>query len=349
MSMTSRERVIKCLNFETPDRMPREIWCLPYAVKKYPEIIKEISGKYPSDFGGAGNVYRKSPRAAGDAYQIGDSVDEWGCRFTNLQYGIIGEVKDPLVDELENWKIVKPPYEILPENASQARDTVNAACAAGDKFVRAGCCPRPWERYQFLRGSENAMMDVMEPERTEFKSLIKTIHDFYLRELEFWVKTDVDAIMFMDDWGSQRQLLIPPRIWREVFKPLYKDYCELARGGGKFVFMHSDGHISEIYDDLIEIGVDALNSQLFCMDMDDLQKRARGRITFWGEIDRQHILPSENPQDGRDAVRTVAKHFYDPRGGIIAQFEFGPGANPETVKAVLEEWNQVEKEHSRLA
>ena len=59
MSMTSRERVIKCLNFETPDRMPREIWCLPYAVKKYPEIIKEISRKYPSDFGGAGNVYRK--------------------------------------------------------------------------------------------------------------------------------------------------------------------------------------------------------------------------------------------------------------------------------------------------
>jgi uroporphyrinogen decarboxylase len=345
MSMTSRERVIKCLNFDTPDRMPREIWCLPYAVKKYPEIIKEISGKYPSDFGDAGNVYRKSPRARGDAYQIGDSIDEWGCSFVNLQYGIIGEVKEPLVDELENWKNAKPPYEILPENAVQARDAVNAACAA-DKFVRATCCPRPWERYQFLRGSENAMMDVMEQERSEFKSLIKTIHDFYLRELEFWVKTDVDAIMFMDDWGSQRQLLIPPRIWREVFKPLYKDYCDLARGSSKFVFMHSDGHISEIYDDLIEIGVDALNSQLFCMDMDDLQKRAKGRITFWGEIDRQHILPSENPQDGRDAVRRVAKHFYDPRGGIIAQFEFGPGANPETVKAVLDEWNQVEKEHS---
>jgi hypothetical protein len=326
--------------------MPREIWCLPYTVKNFPETIKEINEKYPSDFSRASDVYRKSPRVQGDAFQIGDSIDEWGCKFTNLQYGIIGEVKEPLVEELENWKNVKPPYETLPDNAVHARDAVNAACATSDKFIRASCCPRPWERYQFLRGSENSMMDVMEPELPEFKSLIKTIHDFYLQELEFWVKTDVDAIMFMDDWGSQRQLLIPPRIWREVFKPLYKDYCDLARDNGKFVFMHSDGHISEIYEDLIEIGVDALNSQLFCMDMDDLQKLAKGRITFWGEIDRQHVLPSENPQDGRTAVREVAKHFYDPRGGIIVQFEFGPGANSETVKAVLDEWNQFEKKYN---
>jgi hypothetical protein len=122
---------------------------------------------------------------------------------------------------------------------------------------------------------------------------------------------------------------------------LYKDYCDLAKSGGKFVFMHSDGYIADIYEDLIEVGVEALNSQLFCMDIRELGRRYKGRITFWGEIDRQHVLPSADPEAGREAVRTVMRHLYDPRGGLIAQFEFGPGANPETVLAVAKEFNQL--------
>ena len=177
--------------------------------------------------------------------------------------------------------------------------------------------------------------------------LLKAIQDFYLKELEFWVKADVDAIMFMDDWGAQNQLLIPPRIWRDLFKPLYKEYCDLAHSQGKFVFMHSDGCITEIFEDLIEIGVDAINSQLFTMDFAYLAEKAKGKITFWGEIDRQQVLPSKNPQIGREAVRKVASSLYDPTGGIIAQFEFGAGANPETALAIFDEWEKVDQEARR--
>ena len=130
-----------------------------------------------------------------------------------------------------------------------------------------------------------------------------------------------------------------------MFKPLYKEYCDLVHSYGKFIFMHSDGFIHDIYPDLIEVGVDALNSQLFCMDIEFLKETAKGKITFWGEIDRQHVLPSNNPQDGRDAVRKVAEHLYDPAGGIIAQLEFGLGANPDTVIAVFEEWEKIDQEH----
>jgi len=150
----------------------------------------------------------------------------------------------------------------------------------------------------------------------------------------------------MDDWGSQRQLLIPPPLWRQFFKPLYREYCDLAHAHGKFAFMHSDGHIAEVYDDIVEIGVDALNSQLFCMDMADLARRAKGKLTFWGEIDRQHVLPAKDPQVGRAAVREVAKHFYDPAGGVIAQFEFTPGSHPATAIAIFEEWEQVQREQA---
>ncbi|MDZ7265313.1 MAG: methyltransferase [candidate division KSB1 bacterium] len=340
MPQTSRELVYRCLNFEYPERIPRDLWFLPWAVERYPEAVAEINRRFPSDFVTTDYFYPPSPRVKGDPYKIGSYTDEWGCVFVNYQNGVIGEVKEPLIADIRDWRTVQPPYEQLPENIASARKIINDFYASSDKFVFANCCPRPWERYQFLRGSENAMIDVMMPEEGG-RDLLRLIHEFYLKELEFWVQMDVDAIKFMDDWGAQNQLLIPPRIWRELFKPLYKDYCDLAHAHGKFAFMHSDGHITEIYDDLIEIGVDAINSQLFCMDFEELEQKARGKITFWGEIDRQHVLPSPNPEDGREAVRKVAQHFYDPRGGVIAQFEFGAGANPATALVIFDEWEKI--------
>jgi hypothetical protein len=78
------------------------------------------------------------------------------------------------------------------------------------------------------------------------------------------------------------------------------------------------------------------------MDMADLEQRAKGRITFWGEIDRQHVLSSPDPEMGRKAVRKVAHHLYDPRGGVIAQFELTPGSDPATAIAIFEEWDRVQ-------
>ena len=83
------------------------------------------------------------------------------------------------------------------------------------------------------------------------------------------------------------------------------------------------------------------------MNMADLAQRAKGKITFWGEIDRQHVLPSRDPRVGREAVAQVAEHLYDPSGGIIAQFEFGIGANPDTARVIFEEWARWEEEVRR--
>jgi hypothetical protein len=91
--------------------------------------------------------------------------------------------------------------------------------------------------------------------------------------------------------GSQQGLLLHPDIFRKIFKPMYREYVEIARSHGKHVFMHSDGYILDIIPDLIEVGIDALNAQVFCMGLKELGDRFRGRITFWGEIDRQRLEP----------------------------------------------------------
>lgn len=346
MAQTSREIVQRTIQYEYPERLPRDQWVLPWANIHYPEDLKRIQDRFPSDFKMVEYYYPPSPRRKGDEYKIGYYTDEWGCTFKNLQNGIVGEVERPILPDIKDWKTVKPPYELLPENFQTAYDQISRLYEKTDMFVLANICPRPWERYQFIRGTENAMMDIMFPDEGAL-DLIKVVHDFYLKEVELWAKSDVDAIFFMDDWGAQNQLLIRPQIWRELFKPLYREYCEIAKASNKFVFMHSDGYIADIYPDLIEIGVDVLNSQLFCMDLKELEKTAKGKITFWGEIDRQHVLPSKNPQDGRDAVRKVAQHLYHPAGGIIAQCEVGAGTNPDTAWAVFDEWEKVHSENSR--
>jgi hypothetical protein len=342
--MTSRENVWAALRFECPEWIPKQTWALPWAHTHLADTLKEIEERFPADVGFAPVVYNPSSCEQGDCYAVGTYVDDWGCVFENLHEGVIGEVKAPIVAEMDGWRdAVTPPCELLPSDPATARDTVNRACAASDRFMFAGCNPRPWERYQFLRGTENAMMDVMFPEEGA-ADILKAIHEYYLREVEFWVTTDVDAISFMDDWGSQISLLIPPPIWRELFKPMYRDYCDLAHAHGKTAFMHSDGCIQEIYPDLVEVGVDAMNSQLFTMDMAELARIAKGKMTFWGEIDRQHVMSATDPQVGRDAVRKVASHLYDTTGGIIAQFELSPGSHGPTALAVHDEWTKVYEE-----
>jgi uroporphyrinogen decarboxylase len=343
LSSTSRELVKKTLTFQSPERLPRHLWVLPWAENTYPEELKALNRDFPGDFDMCPDVYQPSPRQKGDPFTPGHYTDEWGCVFTNIHEGIIGEVREPQLKDIADWKSVKPPYETLPEDEAAARDKVNRFCAQSDKFVLMPRVARPWERLQFLRGTAESMMDLVTPDEGA-RDLLRVIHEYYMKEMQFWASTDVDALFFMDDWGSQQSLLISPKSWRELFKPLYKDYCDLAKASGKFIFMHSDGNIQQIYPDLVELGVSAVNSQLFTMDMARLEEEAKGKITFWGEIDRQHVLASRDPEVGREAVRKVARHLYDPSGGIIIQFEFGPGVNPAVARAVLEEWERVQAE-----
>ena len=336
--MTSRERVRRCLEFDCPDRVPRDLWLLPAAHLEHgAETVRGLQRRWPSDFTGVpvGNPALAALRR-GDPYEPGAFTDEWGCTFENLHPGVIGEVKEPFLSDWSKMEDLRVPEEALSVDV----EAVNAFCADSDRFVAGNCCPRPFERAQFLRGSENLYLDLgLDP--PELHTLLQTLHEFYCRELEVWVRSDIDRITFMDDWGTQSALLISPAQWRRLFKPLYADYVRIAHEHGKKAFMHSDGHIFDIYEDLIDIGVDAVNSQLFCMDIERIGALFAGRITFWGEIDRQYVLANGTPRECREAVARVVRSLYRPEGGVIAQFEFGPGHRPDNADAVFRAWEEL--------
>lgn len=337
MERTSRQLVLDTLNFKNTDgRVPRQIWTLPWAEFTYPEMFKKIQDDFVWDFGGPQTTYEKLPKTQGDAYEVGTYVDEWGCIFTNIHRGIIGEVKEPIVKE-EDWSDVGNvhiPEELLTFDI----DKVNESCKASDKFMIAGCCPRPFEQLQFIRGTVDLYMDLMDPPKKMLEFMEK-MHDFYCRLLTKWAQTDVDALNMMDDWGSQNVLLINPELWDKYFRPMYKDYIDIAHKHGKKMFMHSDGYTLDIIPRLIDLGLDALNCQIFCMGVEKL-KQFKGKITFWGEIDRQHLIPNGTLEQIDEAVKSVYDNLWD-NGGCIAQCEFGPGANPDNIYQIYKTWESI--------
>jgi uroporphyrinogen decarboxylase len=333
--MTSRKLVKKTLEFDNPARVPRDLWLLPWAEKRYPEQVKQILNDFPLDTIGCPNFYKNHPKTVGDMFTPGVYIDEWGCVFKNIQEGVVGEVKEPLVKTWDDLDKVRAPEEMLTVNISK----VNDFCRDTDKFVLSMCYPRPFEQLQFIRTSEVAYTDLATmPDG--LKGLLKILHQFYIKMMELWANTNVDTLLIMDDWGSQNSLLISPQLWRSVFKPLYKEYIDIAHSHSKKIFMHSDGYIIDIIPDLIELGLDALNSQIFCMDVKELGRRFKGKLTFWGEIDRQHILAYGLPDDVVNAVRLVKDSLYH-NGGVIAQCEFGPGAKPENIRLVFQSWGDL--------
>jgi uroporphyrinogen decarboxylase len=333
--MDSRTLVKQTLTFSSPSRIPRDLWLLPWAAETYPSELAEIRARFPGDIVSAPGFHSGLYQTQGDAYAVGNYIDEWGCIFENRQRGVIGEVKTPLVSNWTDLDKVRPPQAALTIDCDQ----INQFCRQESRFVNAGCCPRPFERMQFIRGSENLYMDLAE-QSSELFTLLDRVHQFYLQEMELWAQTEVDGMMFMDDWGAQRSLLISPRQWRKIFKPLYKDYIDLAHRHGKLIFMHSDGYTQDIIPDLIELGLDALNTQLFTMDIEALGQRYRGQLTFWGEIDRQYLLPFGTTAEIEQAVQRVYDAFY-ANGGVIGQCEFGAGAKPENVRQVYQTWDTL--------
>jgi uroporphyrinogen decarboxylase len=338
----SRTLVYKTLEFESPQRVPRQLWVLPWAEDHYPDELLQIQKDYPDDIINVPSFFRQSPETIGGAYEIGTFVDEWGCTFLNIQRGVIGEVKKPLVNQWGDLDKLHLPLACLSVDIEQ----VNAFCRNTDKFVIAGCCPRPFERLQFIRKSEQLYLDLAE-QRAEFFDLLNRVHQYYLQEMELWASSDVDGLSFMDDWGSQHSLLISPRQWRLIFKPLYKDYIDIAHAHRKKAFMHSDGFTAAIIPDLIELGLDALNTQIFTMDIEELGRQFGGKITFWGELDRQDLLPNGTLDNIINAVHRVYHAFWR-KGGVIAQCEFGAGSRPENVRQMFETWYQLFIKNDRV-
>jgi len=332
--MTPRERVQACLSFAGPDRTPRELWTLPYVRLFQKDDLDTVLRKYPMDIVSVDLSPDAREKAAEATAKVGSYTDEWGCVWHVGEPGVAGEVKQPALAEWSALDGFQPPWHMI-----RIRDFsyVNKSCDESSQFMRSAVAARPFERLQFLRGTENVFIDIAYG-TAELRNLLEMIHEFNIEDITGWCTSNVDAITMMDDWGSNQALLIDPNVWRQLFKPLYKDYCDIIHAAGKFAFFHTDGHTEAIFGDLIEVGMDAVNAQLFRMDIEGLARKYKGKVTFWGEIDRQHVLPFGRPGEVRQAVARLRHALDNGTGGVIAQCEWGKGNPRANIETVYQAW-----------
>lgn len=336
-SMTHRERVLAALNHRDPDRTPIDfggtytttIFYAAYErLKQYLDLEHEtailsktrrlaipdesVLRRFDVDtrFLGLG-VYE------GDQREIDEDtyLDEWGTTWRKAQDGHYLYVDGPFFDDKNPDPTAVADYRWPdPDNPGYIRGLGDRARALRENTDCAVVLNLPIgviHQGQFLRGFADWLKDLYK-HREFVCALMDMTADAWIRLAENALDAtgdNVDVVFFGDDLGSQLAPMFAPQIYRELIKPRHRRMIAAVKSRRDVkVLYHSCGAISTLIDDLIDIGVDAVNPvQITAKDMapDDLKQEFGDRITFWGGINSQETLPFGTPGDVRGEVRRM--------------------------------------------
>ena len=156
-----------------------------------------------------------------------------------------------------------------------------------------------------MRGMENLLIDFcLYPDFT--KSLMDAITEYNIAQIEEALKYDIDGILLGDDWGQQTGLIMGYDSWKEFIYPYLKRMYGIIKSKGKYVFIHSCGCVDELFDDLIDIGLDCFNPfQPEVMDTRFLLKKYHKKLSFWGGLSIQKTLPFGTISEVKNETRML--------------------------------------------
>jgi uroporphyrinogen decarboxylase len=369
--MSPRQRVWAAINHQEPDRVPLDIGggtSTSIVVEGYARLKQHlgVSG-VPKEMNKAFRIARldeEAMRRLGSDCRLvaagppsrwrppgapsGTFVDMWGITWRQAAYG----------DGCYYWELASHPLAgasiadldryawpdpldpgftdgLAGEVKALHEDTPYAIVAdSGFKSF--------WELGYMLRGLEQMLMDlVINPDFVS--SLMARLLEINLaatgRFLDA-VGPYIQVFRTGDDLATQKGLLMSPATYRRLLKPVYKRFFEFIKSKtGAKIFYHSCGNVVDLIDDLVEIGVDIINPvQVSAMgDTATLKARFGDRVTFWGAIDTQHVLPYGTVAQVEAEVRQRIRDL-GPGGGFVAAavHNIQPDVPPENIVAMAE-------------
>jgi uroporphyrinogen decarboxylase len=389
---TSRERVLQALNFQTPDRMPKDLGGMrstSISAFAYPKLVEAL-GLPP-----------RLPCVEDTGQMLAlpdlDVLDALGIDVVAILDGATNAFEQPelwhaydfngrlpaLVRHPENFRTLPdgtilqgrnqrmPPSSYvfdeehggqpldlsadLPKlDLTQLRETMQSRVLEDERIVSIrGLCRRVRESTDravfFNDGALQAnigigaysglaifpMLCLTEPDYvTELHEIVTEYTLANVRALLPEIHQDIDIIMLTaDDWGTQRNLIASPKVYRELFLPYYRritDECHRIAPQVK-LFIHSCGAIYDLIDLVIESGFDVLNPVQWCAgkhsyrewkDRAQRQQTGRqqtgGRIALWGGgVNSQVTLPLGSVDDVRREVTEVTDYLNQDGGYVF--------------------------------
>ena len=254
-------------------------------------------------------------------------MNDWGGQSTEVAPGVWFQTHHPLagmetVAELgayPHWPDMDDPSRVahLPE-LTQRLAAENRYAIMGTPWLLS-----PFERAIDMQGMER-LLTLMSANPDYVRALLSVIAGYCKTLMGHFLAAcggNLDIIGISDDLGTERSLLISPRMYRAVLKPVHADFIAFIKAHTRAkVFLHTDGDVFDVLDDLVEIGVDILNpiqtSAGKMANLPELKRRYGRNLVFCGAIDSQHILPYGTPAEVRQEVRRVID-LLGPGGGYM--------------------------------
>jgi uroporphyrinogen decarboxylase len=327
--MTHRERMLRALNRQEPDRVPVDLGgsrSSSLVFEAYEKLERHLGGSEPPRmFNRWLNVAHASrtmlarfdvdtrsvsPGGADSGGDVdlpdGSYRDEWGVVRSrpagSLYYDL---TRPPLAGDVEVRDVERYPWPD-PHDPGRTRGLAEAARRLHQETDYAVVLTMPGgivHQAQFLRGFEDWFADLI-ANPAFFQALMERLADLWIEmardELDA-VGENVDVCFFGDDMAFQNGPMMSMELYRKMIKPHHRRLFQYLRSRTQAkIAYHTCGSVVHLLPDLIELGVDALNPvQVSAKDMDSARlKREFGKdIAFWGAIDSQRVLPFGTPAE----------------------------------------------------
>ncbi|MCU4165175.1 uroporphyrinogen decarboxylase family protein [Carboxylicivirga caseinilyticus] len=325
--MIHKERVLKALNNEQPDRVPFFYWDVPeFGVKLMKHLGLENRDQLLEyldvDFRWVEPDYVGEKLIKEEGKK---KVDIWGVGYSKVKNG-----------DFEYWEATKFPLEGITDPAFL--DDYNWPTTSLFDFTTLSSKIEKYKDYaimtapgysspglfriiQRLLGRE-AFLDVIMYHPKFFEKLSQKIVGFYTDFIaEFFDNggDKIDFIRIADDFGTQSGLAISNDIWEQYCKPAIEAFTEIPKQHGVRFYMHSCGGVRKLLPEFISLGasiLDPIQTRAFGMEPLGLKEDFGNYITFCGALDEELLLRKGTPREVKDGV----KHLLDmmaPKGGFV--------------------------------
>lgn len=329
--MNSRERVRAAMSFKKPDHVPVQYYYCPVGYYEHGDKLNDLYASLEGDFG---PFTRVAPPVLPDSDfdETGGyhafKRDEWGTLWEFRIFGVTGIPKEfPLTDagQIPAYTPPAPPAE------PASRD---------DGCYRLRGCGSLFERLIALRPEAEVLCDLISDE-PYIHELADKIMEHNAALVRGAVAAGADGVAFGDDYGTERDLIMSPALWRAFFKPRLRELFKPAVDAGMNVHFHSCGYVWELLPDFAEIGVSSIWPQLPAYDMRKLADRCRElRLAVAVHTDRARTMTYGSPAEVRDLVLREYETFrlYDGGGWFYIEADNGfPWANLEALVSTIRE------------